>query len=106
MMKIIIAILFTAALLCCKDKFRNWKQENNDYIKDSICYEDNNIYIYPQGKFMVVAWQRNEYYPEYIKKEFPGVTYFSVNKAWIDSSSFDLEKTKEYFSEFTHQRMR
>lgn len=55
---------------------------------------------------MVVAWQRNEYYPEYIKKEFPGVTYFSVNKAWIDSSSFDLEKTKEYFSEFTHQRMR
>lgn len=109
-MKIILAALFFIGYCifnACNDSGKSWKEVNNtDYIKEKLIYDCDDFYIYRDSGLYLLTFERGEYYAPYFSGKIPGIIKTSDTKAWIDSSLYDLERIKEYFSEFTNRRIK
>lgn len=103
----LIAALLCMAVLAMQCHQSGWKQfENTDYNKDSLIHDCQHFYLFKRDSFIVVTFPAGEYDTTCIKKYIKGIVKVTYHKAWIDSSRYDLQELENYFSEFTHQRMR
>lgn len=108
-MKILAAacLLLVYAFHSCMDNHSTWKEyENTDYKKNSLIHDCEDFYLYKDSGYVVLTFEKGEYYAPYIKQSIPGVVKTNDHKVWIDSSRYDLSKIQEYFGEFTNRRLR